>query len=264
MLKDVLGLSLEKYVEEAVGAVIEGLAKCKSGPEVACAVQVSFPFISISLLAFTNTAQIISALHQRFPELFTPPFTALLLQSLKPATSTASDKEVKEREDTARIVRQRGFLRVLGELEIVGIIRKDEGRGMTGEVSYGVLRDLVRASYPRSLSSPDTVTQLTADKESLGLVAPLGIAFAKHLGQLYLPPPPSTTATTVDSTEFPSLAENIFTKEERQDALVNQEMKDKFRKLLVAFLDALGRKEGRNHVVSLVTLHRFLLSYSAP
>lgn len=155
MLKDILALSLEKYVEEAVGAIIEGLAKCKSGPEVAGAVQVSFPFISIALLSLINPAQIISALHQRFPDLFTPPFTALLLQALKPATSIASDKEVKEREDNARIIRQRGFLRVLGELEIVGIIRKDEGRGMTGEVSYGVLRDLVRPPHCPSLSHAD-------------------------------------------------------------------------------------------------------------
>lgn len=103
-----------------------------------------FPFILVDGPLLINPAQVISALHQRFPLLFTPPFTALLLQSLKPGGSNASDKEVKEREDNARIVRQRGCLRLLGELEFVGIIGKDEGRGMTGEVSYGVLRDLVR------------------------------------------------------------------------------------------------------------------------
>jgi hypothetical protein len=32
---------LEKYIEEAVGAVIEGLGKCKSGPEIIGAVDVS-------------------------------------------------------------------------------------------------------------------------------------------------------------------------------------------------------------------------------
>jgi len=41
ILKDIAGLSLEKYVEEAVGAVVEGLGKCKTGPEAVGAVEVS-------------------------------------------------------------------------------------------------------------------------------------------------------------------------------------------------------------------------------
>ena len=158
LLKDILALSLEKYIEEAVGAVIEGLAKCKSGPEVAGAVQVSFPLSPSQSDSLINLPQIISVLHQRFPDLFTPPFTALLLQSLKPGSSIATDKEVKEREDNARIVRQRGFLRVLGELEIVGVVRKDQGNGMTGEVSYGVLRDLVRSLFLHSQGCTDTTS----------------------------------------------------------------------------------------------------------
>lgn len=40
ILKDVVSLSLEKYIEEAVGAVVEGLIKCKSGPEITGAVEV--------------------------------------------------------------------------------------------------------------------------------------------------------------------------------------------------------------------------------
>lgn len=45
ILKDVAGLALEKYVEEAVGAVLEGLAKCKSGPEISGAVEVRLPSV---------------------------------------------------------------------------------------------------------------------------------------------------------------------------------------------------------------------------
>lgn len=46
ILKDVAGLMLEKYIEEAVGAVIEGLGKCKSGPEIVGAVDVSSHLVS--------------------------------------------------------------------------------------------------------------------------------------------------------------------------------------------------------------------------
>ena len=40
ILKDIDALSLEKYVDEAVGGVEEGLIKCKSGAEISGAVDV--------------------------------------------------------------------------------------------------------------------------------------------------------------------------------------------------------------------------------
>lgn len=86
-------------------------------------------------------------MHQRFPDLFTPPFVTLLLQGLKPGSSTASDKEIREKEDNARIIKQRGLLRVVGELEAVAIVRKNEGKGVTGEVTWASLRELVRISH---------------------------------------------------------------------------------------------------------------------
>lgn len=104
--------------------------------------------------------------------------------------------------------------------------------------------------------------QLIADKESLALAAPLGIAFAKHLGHLYLPPlaastspegddDGSTTAAAPVTTEhdFPSLPDSNNPNATEEEALIPREVKDKFRKLLVAYLDALGRREGKNHVV---------------
>lgn len=93
--------------------------------------------------------------------------------------------------------------------------------------------------------------QLTADKEALALPAPLGIAFAKHLGHLYLPPPPPATGAIDDTHEFPTLEQAI--EGEPDDAIVTREVKDKFRKLLLAYLDALGKQESKQHVVSLTT-----------
>lgn len=66
------------------------------------------------------------------------------MPTLKPGNSSATDKEIKEKEDSARIIRQRGLLRVLGELEAVGAIRKDEGKSSTGDLSWSILRELVR------------------------------------------------------------------------------------------------------------------------
>ncbi|BGP19262.1 hypothetical protein JCM10213_008219 [Rhodosporidiobolus nylandii] len=208
IVKEIGQLSLEKYVEEAVGAVVEGLAKCKTGPETAGAVEV------------------VSAMHQRFPDLFTPPFSSLLLQGLKPGSSSATDSDIREKENNARIVKQRGLLRVVGELEAVGIIRKEGGKGVTGEVTWAALKEL-----------------LTSDKEALAIVAPLAIAFAKHLGSIFLPPVDPTSSAEHD---FPSLSESAG--QDADDTLVPREMKDKFRKLLVAYFEALGKREQRLHL----------------
>ncbi|GAA5823590.1 hypothetical protein JCM3770_003517 [Rhodotorula araucariae] len=208
LLKEISQLNLEKYVEEAVGASVEGLGKCKTAAETAGAVEV------------------VSAMHQRFPDLFTPPFTSLLLQGLKPGNSTATDRDIQEKENTARIVKQRGVLRVVGELEAVGVIRKGDAKGTPGEVTWTALKDL-----------------LTSDKDALALVAPLAIAFAKHLGSVYLP----TVEATADSGR-PSAHDFPDLDAESDNALIPREMKDKFRKLLVAYLDALGKREQRLHV----------------
>ncbi|KAG0661052.1 hypothetical protein C6P46_004159 [Rhodotorula mucilaginosa] len=234
LLNEISQLALEKYVEEAVGAVVEGLAKCKTAAEVAGAVEV------------------VVALHNRFPELFTPPFSSLLLQGLKPGSpSHAADKDIQEKENNARIIKQRTTLRIVGELEAIGIVRKESGgggkgekstAGMTGEITWAALRDL-----------------LTSDKEALPLVAPLAIAFAKHLGPLYLPPPPASssgaaTANPESTDEFPALAaaaagEGGASEESSAVApLVPREIKDKFRKLLVAYFEALGKREQKLHL----------------
>ncbi|GAA5988927.1 hypothetical protein JCM11641_002917 [Rhodosporidiobolus odoratus] len=213
ILKEISQLSLEKYVEEAVGALVEGLAKCKTGPETAGAVEV------------------VSAMHQRFPHLFTRPFNSLLLQGLKPGNSSATDSDIRDKENNSRIVKQRGLLRVVGELEAVGIVRKEGGKGSAGAITWLGLKEL-----------------LTSDKEALAIVAPLAIAFAKHLGPIYLPPvePAASSAAEASSHDFPSLAE--ATHADGDDALVSRESKEKFRKLLVAYFEALGKREQRLHL----------------
>ncbi|GAA5841601.1 hypothetical protein JCM3766R1_006786 [Sporobolomyces carnicolor] len=210
LLKEISGLSLEKYVEEAVGAVVEGLAKCKTGAET------------------TGAVEVVSAFHQRFPVLFTPPFCSLLLQGLKPGTSTATDKDVKEKEDSARITKQRGLLRIVGELELVAVLRKENGKGSTGDVTWSALKEL-----------------LTSDREALAPVAPLAIAFAKHLGSVYLPHVEHEVEGTTNESDFPSLQADSS---QSEGELVSREMKDKFRKLMVAYFEVLGKKEQKLHL----------------
>lgn len=111
----------------------------------------------------------------------------------------------------------------------------------------------------REKLTPARLEQLTSDKEALPLVAPLAIAFAKHLGPLYLPPPPSSSSSSAanpESTdEFPTLATAAGGGGESPEEssavapLVPREIKDKFRKLLVAYFEALGKREQKLHLV---------------
>jgi len=88
---------------------------------------------------------------------------------------------------------------------------------------------------------------LTSDREALALVAPLAIAFAKHLGSVYLPPVDLKNATPNEA-NFPSLQADAAQGE--GDEIVSRDMKEKFRKLMVAYFEVLGKKEQKLHLVS--------------
>jgi regulator of nonsense transcripts 2 len=89
--------------------------------------------------------QIISALHQRFHTTFTPVLISSLSAALSaPSRSTLSTlaQEQREKEDAARISRQRPVLRVCCELALVGIIRDSPERS-GGEWVMRTLKELV-------------------------------------------------------------------------------------------------------------------------
>lgn len=88
--------------------------------------------------------QVLSALHQRFPELFSVPFIASLQTSLQPpnkATLGALPQDQREKEENARVLRQRSLLRIYAELELVGIAAP-AGKAL-GEATFTIFRDLV-------------------------------------------------------------------------------------------------------------------------
>ncbi|CAG8467472.1 12964_t:CDS:10 [Funneliformis caledonium] len=111
LLKDIKTLTLEKYISEVVAAVLEGAQKCKMTADVWVAVEV------------------ISALHQRFPDTFTPFLTHTLARSLAPPNNkqlAALSPEQREKEESTRNIKQRILLRIAGELWLTGVLRNVE------------------------------------------------------------------------------------------------------------------------------------------
>lgn len=159
LLKDIEGLTLERYVDEIATAVIEGVARCKNDKDVWSATEVC-PFPTSSLFASTRQGvtnlvpvQIISALHRRLKPAFSPKIVPLLHQGLSPPPRVAPGSappvpaEVQERETAARIARQRPLLRVCAELAMVGIIG-DGSTGRTGgEWIMKSIKELVSAYF---------------------------------------------------------------------------------------------------------------------
>ncbi|KAI9278600.1 armadillo-type protein [Phascolomyces articulosus] len=111
LLNDIKKLSLEKYISEVVGAVLEGMLKCKSTTDIAACVEV------------------ISALHQRFPETFTLLLTYNLAKALQLPTRqhlASLTQEQRDKEESTRISRQRTYLRISVELWLADVLRNVE------------------------------------------------------------------------------------------------------------------------------------------
>ncbi|KAF9983743.1 hypothetical protein BGZ75_004775 [Mortierella antarctica] len=116
LLNDIKKLSLEKYISEIVAAILEGLLRCKLSADVAAAIEV------------------ISALHQRFPDTFTLLLTYHLAKALAPSpklshqqlAQAGSTPEQREKEEAARVSRQRILCRVAIDLWLVGVLRNIE------------------------------------------------------------------------------------------------------------------------------------------
>lgn len=142
LLNDIKKLSLEKYISEIVGGVMEGMLKCKTSTDINACVEVSsnlfFPFFFIK---FFLQNQVVSALHQRFPDTFTLLLTYNLSKSLQVPTKAqlaALSAEQKEKEESSRIIRQRTYLRISVELWLAGVLRNvDDGISSLASTNLG-------------------------------------------------------------------------------------------------------------------------------
>ncbi|KAJ1826455.1 mRNA decay protein [Coemansia sp. RSA 2599] len=105
--REVKLLKLEKYVSEIVPAAAEGLLRCKASADVAAAVDT------------------MSALHARFPTQITVPLVCQLLKTLAPpaaAALAAMTPETRDREEQARLSKQKTVLRVVTEMYLSGLL----------------------------------------------------------------------------------------------------------------------------------------------
>lgn len=205
------------------------------------------------LLRLNVMPQIVSAIHQRFPEVVSLPLISSLqasLQAPSKAVLAAWSPEQREKEESNRITRQRGLLRVYAELELAGIARP-ERQGALGDATFAIFRDLV--GLPSWLNEHQlSRTQLTADKDLLVPSIPLATSFIKNLGPTFLPTTPSNRE------HEPTPAGQLDT-ERIEESLVNANVQDKFRKLLTAYYDALSRRAVREHTVRCPLCSRDLL-----
>ena len=89
--------------------------------------------------------------------------------------------------------------------------------------------------------------QLTADKELLAISIPLAVAFTKHLGQIFLPGLGDLEASANGPTPAEAADDNPDVEKE---VVLSPQEKDKFKKLLTAYYEALARRAVKDHTVS--------------
>ncbi|KAM5543259.1 hypothetical protein V8D89_003133 [Ganoderma adspersum] len=219
ILKDVESLSLEKYVDEIVGAVTEGILRCKTEKDV------------------WNAIEIISALHRRFPKTFTAGIVSSLTAAIAPpsrATLAAMAPEQREKDDSARVARQRPVLRACAELALVGIIRDGPERS-GGEWMMKAVRDLL--SNDPSLSS-----------------LPLLLVFLKSYSRPYLGIVPPQSSKQISASSEPGTLSGAVSEEAAQtngsaqipvnegEELVEKEIRDRFKKMCEGYFDSVSKK----------------------
>ncbi|KAI0666624.1 ARM repeat-containing protein [Trametes maxima] len=219
IFKDIDSLSLEKYVDEIVGSVVEGISRCKTEKDVWSAVE------------------IISALHRRFPKTFTPALVSSLSAALAApsrASLAALSAEQREKEDSTRVSRQRPVLRVSAELALVGIIRDAVDRSGAEWIMKAV-RDLL--SNDPSLSS-----------------LPLLLVFLKSFSRPYLGLVPPTSSKQIPAASEPGTLSDATSEEashvngtfpvlvNEDEELVEKEIRDRFKKMCEGYFDSVSKK----------------------
>ena len=221
LLKDLPQLNLEKYLQELIQAVPDGLAKCVTAKDCFAAIE------------------ILSSFHVRFGgEAFSSPLTIALEQALAPPSKTQYQNtatEQKERDEAARIARQKPLLRVTAELALVEAIGVSSDNTGTAWL-FALLRNL-----------------LATDKEHSNV--PLLIVILKGLGQSLLAPPVKQHADSALSERVdPSLTladavnvDHIEQLDTSNAPLVSSEWQSKFRKLFETYFQTLARRIVKEH-----------------
>ncbi|KAF8633394.1 hypothetical protein AX17_004565 [Amanita inopinata Kibby_2008] len=222
ILKDTETLSLEKYIDELVSAVADGIVRCKTEKDVWSAVEV------------------ISALHRRFPKSFTPALVSCLSVAISAPSRAALNSltpEQREKDDTNRVIRQRPVLRVCAELAMVGII-KDAPDRSGGEWIMKALKELL--SNDPSLSSLPLLTTFlkSYSRPFLGITPP---SSSKQISSQTEPGSLSSSQEFVNGDgAFPALI-----KEEEE--MIEQDIRDRFRRMCEGYFERVCKKLLNEH-----------------
>ena len=160
--------------------------------------------------------QVISALHQRFPQSFTSPLHTLLTNELAPPNKqhlSSLPVEQKEKEELSRISRQRTLLRVSGELYLVGILIDVQNKKFVKD-NYNKAQDGWLFQILKDL--------LSTDREHTNI--PILISFIKHFGNL------------------------IYGHSGSSLRLVDEYTQDRFRSLSSTYYETIARKLVKEHL----------------
>ncbi|CAD6985898.1 unnamed protein product [Tilletia controversa] len=208
-LKDIATLNLDKYVEEVVQMVPDGLSRCSS------------------LKDYLAAAEVLTALHKRFgPSALSVPLTELLGSLLSPpskAVLQATSAEQRERDEASRVQRQKGLLRVVAELALVqllGSVDKQRSEHASIDWLFKIIKDL-----------------LSNDREHANI--PILTTLLKALGATLLSPANAPAPTPAEAQAEPSA--------DQLPELVTLEQKDKLQKLLATYFETLRRRIVREH-----------------
>ncbi|KAE8260849.1 hypothetical protein A4X13_0g100 [Tilletia indica] len=208
-IKEIATLNLDKYVEEVVQMVPEGLSRCSSAKD------------------YLAAAEVLTALHKRFgPSALSVPLTDLLGSLLSPpskAVLQAISAEQRERDEASRVQRQKGLLRVVAELALVQLVGgADKQRDQHASIDwlFRIIKDL-----------------LSNDREHANI--PILITLLKALGATLLSPSNVAGPTPAEAQAEPS--------PDQLPELVTFEQKDRLQKLLATYFETLRRRIVREH-----------------
>ncbi|KAH0827963.1 ARM repeat-containing protein [Lanmaoa asiatica] len=239
IVKDIDSLSLEKYIDEIAGAALDGIARCKTEKDVWAAVEVGdLDSGSLGVEIALTCFQVICTLHRRFPSSFSPTFVDMLASAIAaPSRSALSalPPDQREKEDAARISRQRPVLRVCSELGLVGVIRDSPTRS-GGEWIMKAIKDLL-SNDPTLSSLPLLSTFLKSyARPYLGLMPPQ----TKQIPSDSEPGTLSSITTSETQGSFPPLLNE-------DEELVEKDIRDRFKRMCEGYFDNVAKKLVMEH-----------------
>ncbi|PWN31703.1 ARM repeat-containing protein [Meira miltonrushii] len=215
LIKDATSLNLDKYIEEIVQAIPEGLSKCNTSKDCIAA------------------AESLGSLHARFAtSLFAQPLSTMLASQLvmpSRVTLQAMSADQREKEEQTRVQKQRIMFKAAAELAITELIRQEKGKSKADpqddpeypgqEWLFTMLKDL-----------------LVNDREHSNV--PILISLLKSLGSTLIGSQNGQDNVTEMMSKV-NLAES--------DSVVKNETQAKFRKLFETYFSTLGKRIVKEH-----------------